>query len=112
MIEFHTTSFKRMARALLNYWQAIESSDLSHDGADEFNDSIRNSIRHEQFFVDDNGDKMWTIEKEHPQSQLKIDAAVAGCLSYEARLDAIAAGEAEEAEDQGIAFYFPEDDDE
>ena len=35
---------------------------------------------------------MWTVSKASPGSPLKIDAAVAGCISWEARGDAIAAG--------------------
>ena len=105
--EFYTTTFKRMARALLNYRQAISAGDLSHDGDRRFGNAIGNAFRHEQQFVDDNGDRMWTIEKERPDSLLKIDAAVSGCLSWQARLDAIAAGEANEEKDQGVAFYFP-----
>jgi hypothetical protein len=35
---------------------------------------------------------MWTVQKERPKSPLKIDCAVAGCLSWEARSDAIASG--------------------
>ncbi len=35
---------------------------------------------------------MWTIRKDRKDSLFKIDAAMAGCLSWEARNDAIAAG--------------------
>ncbi len=103
---FWTTSYKRMARALLNYRQAMTAGDVHHDGDPRFEAAVANAYRHEQQFVDDNGDRMWTIEKERPDSPLKIDAAMAGCLSWEARLDAIAAGEDQE-EETGIAFWFP-----
>ena len=105
---FWTTSYKRMARALLNFSQAIDAGDVGHDRDERFTSAIGNSFKREQQFVDDNGDKMWTIQKERPDSPLKIDAAVAGCLSWEARLDAIAAGETT-LEDEGIPFWFPEE---
>ena len=41
---------------------------------------------------DENGRPLWTIRKEYPMSPNKIDAAMAGCLSWQARLDALTAG--------------------
>ena len=41
---------------------------------------------------DDTGVPLWTIYKERPDSPHKIDLAVCGVLSWEARCDAIAAG--------------------
>jgi hypothetical protein len=35
---------------------------------------------------------MWTIQKDRHDSPRKIDLAMAGCLSWEARRDAIKAG--------------------
>jgi hypothetical protein len=35
---------------------------------------------------------MWLIAKDRPDSPRKIDLAMAGCLSWEARGDAVAAG--------------------
>ena len=40
---------------------------------------------------DDKGERLWTIQKERPDSPHKIDAAVAAILSWEARTGAIAA---------------------
>jgi hypothetical protein len=40
--------------------------------------------------VDDDGRPMWIIEK--PEERRKIDGAMAGCLSWEARRDALQAG--------------------
>jgi hypothetical protein len=42
---------------------------------------------------DDEGKPMWTIQKDRHDSPRKIDVAMAGCLSWEARRDAIAAGQ-------------------
>ena len=41
---------------------------------------------------DDNGNRLWTIQKEREGSQLKIDLAMCGILSWEARNDAVSAG--------------------
>jgi len=41
---------------------------------------------------DDDDELMYVIQKERSDSPLKIDAAVAGALSWQARQDAIALG--------------------
>ncbi len=41
---------------------------------------------------DEQGKKLWLIQKERPDSPHKIDAAVSATLSWEARTDAVAAG--------------------
>lgn len=92
VVSWNTTLYKKMAYALLNYRNAIEAGDLSHDGDPRFAAAIANAHKHVQQFVDDNGERLWTIQKERPDSPFKIDAAMAGCLSWEARTAAIAAG--------------------
>ena len=92
VVSWNTTQYRRMAFALLAYKHAIDAGDLTHDGDGRFVAAIGNAYRHLQNFVDDNGDRMWTIEKERPDSPLKIDAAMAACLSWEARMAAVAAG--------------------
>ena len=55
---------------------------------------------------DENGIQLWTIYKERSDSPHKIDAAMAAILAWEARSDALAAGEAEQRrsvyEDRGL----------
>jgi hypothetical protein len=41
---------------------------------------------------DDEGKPMWVIQKDRHDSPRKIDLSMAGCLSWEARRDAIKAG--------------------
>jgi hypothetical protein len=53
-------------------------------------------------FTDDDGNRMWTIQKERVDSPLKIDAAMAGCLSWEAYTAAIAAGATGETAEIGV----------
>jgi hypothetical protein len=105
VVEFNTTLHRRMAFALLDYRQAIDAGDVTHDGDERFIAAIRNAYRREQMFTDDNGARMWTIEKERRESPLKIDAAVAAVLSWRARLDAIASGALERR--GGIVAYIP-----
>lgn len=95
VVEFNTTSPRRMAPALHAYRTAIRAGDLSHDGDRRAEECIRNAHKIVQHFTDDEGEPMWMIGKERPDSPLKIDWTIAGCLSWYARLDAVASGAAE-----------------
>lgn len=92
VVEWPTNQYRKMAYALLAYRAAIQAGELSHDGDRRFTAAIANSHKLMQSFRDDLGANMWVIQKERPDSPLKIDAAVAGCLSWEARMAAIANG--------------------
>lgn len=87
-----TNQPKRMAFALAAYSHAIQSGELSHDGDERLAEHVGNAWRHDLNLVDDQGKPLWVIRKERPDSPNKIDAAMAGCLSWEARRDCIAAG--------------------
>jgi hypothetical protein len=90
--EWTTNRPKPMAYALRSYRQAMTSGDLTHNGDPRFTAHIANAKRRMVNVFDDDHRRMWGISKESPGSALKIDAAVAGTLSWEARGDAIAAG--------------------
>jgi len=92
VVSWSTTLYRKMAASLLAYRNAIETGALTHDGDPRFTAAIHNSHKHMRQFTDDQGERMWTIQKERPDSPLKIDAAMAGCLSWEAYAAAIAAG--------------------
>lgn len=98
IVEWKTTALRKMAYALLSYRNAIEGGEVSHNGDGRFSSAIGNAQKHMQTFTDDLGEPMWTIEKERPDSPFKIDPAIAGCLSWQARLDAIASGVLEEGD--------------
>lgn len=104
VVNWATNQYRRMAAALLAYRNAIETGALSHDGDARFTAAIYNAHKHMREFRDDQGERMWTIQKERPDSPLKIDAAMAGCLSWEASLAAIAAGAVGDEEEAGVMF--------
>jgi hypothetical protein len=79
-----------MAVALQAYRSAQTSGELSHSGDPVMAAHIANATKRATNSVDDEGHPLWLIEKPSPRR--KIDAAMAGCLSWEARGDAIAAG--------------------
>ncbi len=81
-----------MAFALAAYSNAMKTGEVTNDGDSRLAEHIGNAWRHELNLVDDQGKKLWVIRKERADSPDKIDAAMAGCLSWEARRDCIAAG--------------------
>jgi hypothetical protein len=92
VVEWWTTRLKPMAHALAAYEHAITAGELSHSGDRQFSIHIGNAVRHYLGFRDDAGLPLWVVRKDRPSSDLKIDSAVAGALSWEARNDAITAG--------------------
>ncbi|MGK4583473.1 terminase [Kitasatospora sp. HPMI-4] len=90
--EWWTHRPRPMAFALRAYRTAMTDGSLSHDGDPLFTRHIANAVKRDARVRDDEGKPMWTIQKDRHDSPRKIDAAMAGCLSWEARRDAIAAG--------------------
>ncbi|MFE7609238.1 terminase [Streptomyces celluloflavus] len=85
-----------MAFALRAYRTAMAAGEISHDGDEALAQHIGHAVKRDARVRDDDGKPMWTIHKDRHDSPRKIDAAMAGCLSWEARRDAIAAGEMRE----------------
>jgi hypothetical protein len=84
---------KPMAYALRGYRQAMTGGDLSNDGDSLHAKHVGNARRRTAKGVyDEDRRPMWVIGKDESGSPRKIDAAMAGCLSWEARGDAIASG--------------------
>ena len=91
-VEWWTNRRKPMAYAIKAYVNAISAGDFTHDGNPIFRQHIGNCHRSYTNLVDEEGQPLWILRKERPDSPFKIDAAMAAVLSWEARLDAIAAG--------------------
>jgi len=104
VVAWATNQYRKMAASLLAYRNAIQTGALTHDGDPRFTAGILNSHKHSQNFRDDQGNPMWTIQKERPDSPLKIDAAMAGCLSWEACTAAVAEGASASEEEAGVMF--------
>jgi phage terminase large subunit-like protein len=83
---------KAMAYAIKSFSNAIASGELTHDGSVAYARHIGNACRRTVAIRDDQGIQLWTMYKERSDSPHKIDLAMAGVLSWEARCDALAAG--------------------
>lgn len=92
VIEWWTNRRKAMTYALENFNTAMQSNSISHDGNEVYARHIGNAYKRELPQRDEQGKPLWLISKERSDSPHKIDLAMAGVLSWEARTDAIAAG--------------------
>lgn len=91
--EWRTNRPKVMAEAIAGYDRAQRSGALTHSGDPVYARHIGNARKKYLKILDEQTQKpLWVIEKERHQSPLSMDGAMAGCLSWEARQDAIAAG--------------------
>jgi hypothetical protein len=92
VIDWFTNRPRQIAWAVRNFRSAIVAGDLTHDGDEVMARHVANARRMPLLVKDDEGRPMWSIQKDRRGSPRKIDAAMAGVLSWEARGDAIAAG--------------------
>jgi phage terminase large subunit-like protein len=91
VIEWWTNRRTQMTRALEAYDTAVKDAMLRHDGHTAYRRHVANARRHDLTQRDEQGKALWLIRKDRPDSPNKIDLAMAGILSWEARTDAIAA---------------------
>jgi hypothetical protein len=92
VVKWWTNRDRQMAFSLKAYREAITAGTISHDGDEFMAKHMTNARKRETTVKDDDGKMLYTIRKEAPKSPDKIDLAMAGCLSWEARGDAIASG--------------------
>lgn len=92
-----TNRRKVMAFSLRGYLAAQQSGELTFGGPNkEWNEAYRRHIANaykDQLPMRDEEDvELWVIKKARPDSPDKIDLAMAGCLSWQARMDAVTKG--------------------
>lgn len=95
VLAWYTNRNRQIAWAVRKYTEAISAGDLTNDGDAVMAAHIANARRRRVNVYDDQHRQMHTIGKDRADSPRKMDAAMAGVLSWEARGDCIAAGEAE-----------------
>lgn len=104
VVEFFTTSWRRIGPAVRAYTNAIANGEVSHGDDPVLAEHLGNAFRRPIAMTDEDGVHLWTIAKERAESPHKIDAAMAAILSWEARTQALAAGMGEVKETPRIFF--------
>ena len=102
VIEFFTASWRRIGVAIRAFRNAIDNSELTHEANPTLKDHVGNCFKRPIPAIDEDGEHLWTIQKERPLSVHKIDAAMAAVLSWEARTQALKAG----VKDQQVQSIF------
>lgn len=93
VIEWWTNRRRPMAAALEAFVTAIGERAITHDGDVRYQRHLGNARRSDiPGPKDEQGRAIWLIQKERGDSPQKIDIAMAGVLSWEARTDAVASG--------------------
>lgn len=92
--EFYTDSRNLRATAQMcrSYAGAIKAGEVTFDGTDDFSRHIGNAQKRDVRMADEDGVPLWVMTKERHDSENKIDLAMAGALSWKARLDVLSAG--------------------
>lgn len=83
---------QKLGNAVVAYVTSVAAGDLTHDGDTVFSRHIANARRKLLPALDDDGRNLYTLTKDRPHSPNKIDGAMAGMISAEARRDCIAKG--------------------
>lgn len=101
VVAWWTNADKRMGYALREWKQDMSNGAVTHDGDEMLASHIGNAVkRWTKIRVEqDAGDSadsllefLWVIRKESPRSTNKIDLAMAACLAWKARGDALRKG--------------------
>ena len=91
---FYTDSrnLRKTASMCRTYATAIKAGEVTNSGDDKFARHVGAAQKRDIHQLDDDGVPLWVMEKERHDSPNKIDLAMAGGLSWQARLDVITAG--------------------
>jgi phage terminase large subunit-like protein len=92
VVEWYTNQPRAIGRAMRAYRTAQTSGALTHNGDERFARHIANARKGDTTQMDDDGTPLWTIYKPRPDSPKFIDLGMAGCLSWQARIAALAKG--------------------
>ncbi len=93
VLEWWTNRRKQMAYAIRSFEGALKAGEITNSGDAVLTSHLANARRLYTNLIDEQGGRLWILRKERPDSPMKIDGAVAAVLSWEARNDAIQAGE-------------------
>jgi hypothetical protein len=75
-----------------SYQKAIFTGEVHGNGDEDMTKHLGHAQKHEIKMVDEEGKPLWVVRKERHDSEKKIDIAMAGGMSHQARLDAFKSG--------------------
>lgn len=102
---YATNTNRRMAYALQAWVNDWAAGNLSHSGDPVLTEHIGNATRYATKIRDESGGFLWVIRKDGAKSPRKIDAAMAACLSWQARNDALRSGALKKPDSYQVAGW-------
>lgn len=102
--KWYTNRPRQTTHAVRQFAEAIIAGDLTHDGDPVLSAHVAHARKRLENVKDDDGRRMWTLQKDRAGSPDKIDAAMAAVLAWEARSDAIASGAKQAKRRRVVAF--------
>jgi hypothetical protein len=100
-----TNTLRKMALSIKAYVHAMLHGEWSYDGDPKFRAHLANARKRDISLLDEDDQPLSVMRKERPDSLFKIDAAMAGCLSWEAYRDAMAAGVKAEKRSKALVAF-------
>jgi len=85
-------NLKNTAYMCRTYAQSIKTGTVYGNGDKELTEHIGHAQKYEIRMADEEGKPLWSVKKERHDSEKKIDLAMAGGMSNQARLDALKSG--------------------
>jgi hypothetical protein len=85
-------NLRKTASMCRSYSAAIRAGEVTNNGDAKFARHVGAAQKRDIHQRDDDGTPLWVMEKERHDSPNKIDLAMCGALSWQARLDVIAKG--------------------
>lgn len=85
-------NLRKTASMCRSYADGIRAGEVTNNGDVKFARHVGAAQKRDIHQLDDDGVPLWVMEKERHDSPNKIDLAMSGGLSWQARLDVIAAG--------------------
>lgn len=93
VIDWYTNRPRQVGQSMRAFRTAQTSGVLTHSGDETYGRHIANARKYDlKMRDDDDKTPLWTIQKPRPDSTKYVDLAMAGCLSWQARLDALTKG--------------------
>jgi len=92
VVEWWTNRRKPMAYAIRAFTEGMMGGEISHDGDKRLAAHMGNACRMHTGLRDEEGQPLWVLRKDRPDSPHKIDLAMAAILSDEAARDCVAEG--------------------
>ncbi|MDQ3577287.1 MAG: phage terminase family protein [Actinomycetota bacterium] len=92
VLEWYTNRPMQIGKAMRAYRTGITTGTVLNNGDEAMARHIANARRGDLRILDDDDTPLWTIYKERPDSLKFIDLAMAGCLSWQARIDSLRQG--------------------